>query len=110
MTLTETQVLARIERLSVTRLQSWIEMGCVRPAAGRDAAAYSEADLARLRLLCELVDDLAIDEAALPVVLSLLDQVHGLRRQLRLLAEAVEQQPAAVRNAVARHMRGLAER
>ena len=110
MILTETQVLARIDRLSVTRLRSWIEMGCVQPGAGPDPIRFTEADVARLRLLCELSDDLAIEEAALPVILSLIDQVHGLRRQLRHFVEAVEEQPATVRSKIAEHLRRLAER
>lgn len=110
MRLTERQVLARVDRLSVTRLHAWIETGCVRRGPGSDGDGFTEADVARLRLLCELADDLAIDEAALPVVLSLIDQVHGLRRQLRHLAEAVERQPDPVQSAIAQHLRALAER
>ncbi len=110
MFLTETQVLARIDRLSVTRLRTWIEMGCIQPGAGPAPIHFTEADVARLQLLCELSDDLAIEESALPVILSLIDQVHGLRRQLRHFVEAVEGQPAAVRSAIAGHLRRLAER
>ena len=33
----------------------------------------------------------------MPVVLSLLDQVYGLRRELKALARAVDRQPEAVR-------------
>jgi len=110
LTLTETQVVARIERLSVARLHGWIELGCVQPGAARDGTGFTEADVARLRLLCELTDDLAIDEAALPVVLSLIDQLHGLRRQLRHLVEAVEQQPQPIRSAIAEHLRLRADR
>ena len=109
MSLSEFQVLTRIERLSVTRLRTWIDTGCVRPGADPAGGRYTEADVARLRLLCELADDLAIGEEALPVVVSLIDQLHGLRRQLRCMAEAVERQPSAVREDIARHLRALAD-
>ena len=54
-------------------------------------------DVARLRLIVEL-RTLAVDEEAMPVVLSLLDQLHATRRSLRLLRQAVEEvAPDAVR-------------
>ena len=53
--------------------------------------------MARVQLIVELRHDLAIDEEALPVVLHLLDQVYALRRRLKLLHEAIETQPEAVR-------------
>jgi chaperone modulatory protein CbpM len=44
----------------------------------------------------DLRDDLGLDEGAIPVVLSLVDQLYGMRRELRALARAVEQQPPDV--------------
>ena len=51
--LTERDVVARVERLTVTRLRVWVAQGWIRPA---DAAApsYSEADIARAALICNL--------------------------------------------------------
>jgi chaperone modulatory protein CbpM len=99
------EVLARVERLSVTRLEGWIETECVKPDASEGEPVFSEADLARIRLLCTLQDDFEINEDALLVILSLVDQLHGLRRTLRDLARAVEQQPRAVRDEIARAFR-----
>ena len=36
-----------------------------------------------MRLILELREDMAVNEEALPVVLSLLDQLYELRRRLR---------------------------
>ena len=41
--------------------------------------------------------ELAIDDEALPLVLSLLDQLYGVRRQMKLLYKAINAQPEEVR-------------
>jgi chaperone modulatory protein CbpM len=62
--------------------------------------------VARIRLIVELRDVLEIDEPALPTVLSLLDQLYGLRRQMRQLNTALEILPPDLRAAVQRHLQG----
>jgi chaperone modulatory protein CbpM len=58
---------------------------------------FEEVDVARIRLIVEL-RSLELDEEAMPVVLSLLDQLHATRRRMRLLQQAVEEAaPDAVR-------------
>jgi chaperone modulatory protein CbpM len=105
MSYTSDEVVARIERLSITRLETWVAEDCVRPETAEGDPTFTEADLARLRLLCTLRDDFEVNEEALPLVLSLIDQLHGVRRVLRHLTEAVEQQPRAVREEIARIFR-----
>ena len=57
-------------------------------------------DVARLRLIRELHHDLAIDAEAMPVVLSLVDEMYTLRRRLAALARALAETPAEVRTTV----------
>ena len=104
---TEEQVVVAVGHVSVTRLRAWVRSGWVQPGSRDGAAAFTDLDVARIRLLCALNDDLAIDEDALPVVLSLIDQIHGLRRQLRTLGAAVEAQPEPVRQQIAEVFRKL---
>ncbi len=96
----EAQVVEQVRRLSVAELRLWCEAGWVTPAQpaspGGTGPVFDEIDIARVRLVCELRDDLGLDEGAIPVVLSLVDQLYGLRRELRALARAVEQQPDEV--------------
>jgi chaperone modulatory protein CbpM len=92
----EGQVVEQVGRLSVTELRLWCEAGWVAPACGDAGPAFDETDIARVRLVCELRDDLGLDEEAIPIVLSLVDQLYGLRRELRALARAIEQQPDEV--------------
>src|SRR5262249_9016227 len=59
--LTERDLLSRVERLTVTRLRVWVAQGWIKPA-GAAAQNYSEADLARAALICNLEDELGFDE------------------------------------------------
>ena len=63
--------------------------------------------MARVRLILELRSDLHINDDALPAVLSLIDQVYGLRRELRSLARAVENEEADVRRRIVQFMAQL---
>ena len=56
--------------------------------------------MARVRLLCELKDEMKVNDEAMPVVLSLLDQLYGLRREMKALAQAIDRQPEGVRRKV----------
>ena len=82
MMLSERDLLARVQRLTVTRLRVWVAQGWIKPADTR-AQNYSEADLARAALICNLEDELGFAEEDVPVLLNLIDQIHGLRRALR---------------------------
>ena len=93
----ETEVVTVIETISVYELRGWVQAGWVSPAEGETGPLYDELDLARIRLVAQLRRDLAVADDAMPLVLSLLDQVHGLRRELRTLVQAVETQPSPVR-------------
>jgi chaperone modulatory protein CbpM len=93
-----TLLLGRVDRVEI---HSWVERGWVRPAGRRGGEPlFSELDVARLCLICDLRQDLAVEEETVPLVLSLLDQVYTLRRQLGALTDAVQQQPADVRRAI----------
>lgn len=106
--LTEQDVVARVQRLTVTRLRVFVAQGLVKPV--NETPDYSEADLARASLICNLQDELGFDEEDVPVLLSLIDQIHGLRSELRGLIEAVEVLPpdvrATVRMRIERRRRG----
>jgi chaperone modulatory protein CbpM len=86
--------------LQEAELRHWIDERWVRPEAVSEGYVFREVDVARVRLIVELRRELAIDEEALPLVLQLLDQVYALRRRLRAMSEALDAQPAAVREAV----------
>ena len=74
---------ARYTRLTPDDVRRWIAEGHVRPETAGGQLGFTEIDAERVRLILELRDDLQVNEEALPVVLSLLDQVYALRRRLR---------------------------
>ena len=76
---------ARFATLSPEDLQRWIAEGHVRGEAAEGTLCFREIDVERVRLILELRDELAVNDDALPVVLSLLDQLYALRRRLREL-------------------------
>jgi chaperone modulatory protein CbpM len=84
-------MLTRVSGLDKGRLMAWIDEGWVRPDHKGGQLVFEEIDVARCRLIIELEQELEVNEAAMPVVLHLLDQLHQTRRQLRRLAEALDQ-------------------
>ncbi|WP_109466413.1 MerR family transcriptional regulator [Albibacillus kandeliae] len=109
MSYSESDVLARITRLDRQELRIWVQQGWIVPAQGETGVVYDEIDVARIRLICDLRQDMTIPDDMVPVVLSLIDQVHGLRREFRTLAEAVEHQPEEIRAAVIAEFRTLTQ-
>lgn len=97
---TETEVVEHVQTLSVGDLRLWIREGWVMPSPGSPAATFDDADVARIRLICQLRDDLGLDGEAVAVALSLIDQIHGLRHELRALAAAIDAEPPPTRDRI----------
>ncbi|MBX3499569.1 MAG: hypothetical protein KF889_09000 [Alphaproteobacteria bacterium] len=87
--------------LTPARIERWIAVGLLRPEGDDDPPRFAAIDVARVQLLIELREDLAIDDSALEAVVPLLDQVHTLRHRLARLADAIARQPEEVRRAIA---------
>lgn len=87
----------RIERVE---LEAWIAWRWVRPERTAGGLRFDAADLARVRLIHEIRHEMGIEPDSVPVVLSLLDQVYDLRRQLRALAESLAESPDEVQREV----------
>ena len=94
--LTEQDVVGRVQRLTVTRLRVWVNEGLIKPA-GQVPLGFSEADIARAALICDLEDRLGFEEDEVPVLLNLIDQIHGLRSQLKCLLDALDELPEDAR-------------
>jgi chaperone modulatory protein CbpM len=74
-------------RLDAEALDAWIKAGWLRPHEDNSTRQFSDIDLARARLIGDLHDNLGVNDEAIPVVLDLVDQIHGLRRLVRELLE-----------------------
>ena len=97
----EKELVEMIGRLEADALQRWIDLGWILPRHDGDSVRFDEADVARVRLICELHYELRIEEDSMSVVLSLMDQLYQVRRSLRTLLSAVEAQPEGVRVRIA---------
>ena len=69
----------------------------MKPVLRDNAPGFTDADVARVSLICDLHDRMGLDEEAVPVVLNLVDQIHGLRRELKCMTRAIDEQPNEVR-------------
>lgn len=97
----EAELIAAIDRLQADALRRWIEHGWIAPARREGGIfAFEEADVARVRLICDLVYDIEIEEESLPVVLSLIDQLHDARRVLKRLSSAIDRLPEEMRREI----------
>jgi len=85
------RVCAMIGGLQRSELERWIAEDWVQPDRRGDEPVFDEIDVARVRLIVDLRRDLQLDEEALPVVLSLIDQLYAARRRMRLLCRAIEE-------------------
>ena len=84
-------------RIEVTVLETWVEAGWIVPQRQGEDLAFAEVDLARARLIRELGNDLGVNPEGISIVLDLLDQVHGLRRTVRTLAQELRSARTAER-------------
>jgi len=95
-----TAVIALFSDLTQVELTNWVERGWVIPDAAGSDLEFREIDVARVRLIRDLRHDMDVGEDAMPLVLSLLDQVYELRSRLKSLLHAVESQPYEVQRAI----------
>ena len=99
--LTEDEVIAVVPGLTRTRLVAFIETEIVVPLRREDGAVsalvFRQVDVARMQVLCNLAEDLELDDAALPVVIALIDKLHAVRQDFLAIARAVAAEPPDVR-------------
>lgn len=94
-------VIAEFGDLRDAELRDWLERGWVHgEPSPPDDWEFAEIDVARIRLVRDLRHVMAVQEDTVPLVLDLLDQVYGLRRSLRAVATALQDQPDHVRRSV----------
>ena len=79
----ETQEFIRRSHLDTPTLDAWVEAEWLVPVTSGKTVHFSDADLARVRLIRDLKVDLGVNVEGIAIVLHLLDQLHGLRCLLR---------------------------
>lgn len=101
------EVLVRYRGLERRELIRWVEERWILPERRAETWVFHEVDVARIELILEIRRDFAVDDEAMPLVLSLLDQVYALRRQMRRLCDAVAAQPEDTQAAIRRALPGV---
>jgi DNA-binding transcriptional MerR regulator len=91
----ELEATARRANLPVARLRRYIRIGLVRPSQLDGRPPFDELEMARLRRIRRLADDLGLNSAAIEIVLRLVDQIEALQqeRDARRTAQSSEARP-----------------
>ncbi len=74
------------EPIEAETIAIWIEAGWLAPDRNGDHR-LSEIDIARARLIHDLKNNIGVNDEAVPLILDLIDQLHGLRRAMRNLVK-----------------------
>jgi len=107
MMLKEREVLMQVSRLSAARLHLCIQEAWITPATDQAGPAFDDLDVARLQLIADLTEDMAVNDDAVPVILSLVDQLNTTRRHLRALDRAITDQDETTRQQIIARLRDL---
>jgi chaperone modulatory protein CbpM len=100
----ETELIAQFTYLERQVLLIWIEEGVVAPIRDEDGYLFDGIDESRVALAYDLHYRMGLDHASLPVILSLIDQLHDARHHLRTLSRAVAEQPEMVQQEITRRV------
>lgn len=91
--------------LRADALNVWVDDGWLTPSDLDGEWSLTDADVARMRLIRDLMADLGVNAEAVPIILDLIDQLHGVRRALLEVLVALRTQPSNVRKHVAAELR-----
>jgi chaperone modulatory protein CbpM len=105
----ETDLIAQFTYLERQVLLTWIEEGIIAPHRDEQGYLFDRLDESRVALACDLHYRMGLEHASLPVILSLIDQLHDARHHLRTLTLAVSEQTETVREEITRRMSGRTE-
>lgn len=100
------QVVEMVDDLSHERLTVWTHARLVQPVDSSAGPRWREVDVARLRLLCDLAQDYRLDDEGLALVLSLVDQLHEARAEMRAVLRAIAAEPVETRARLRRLISG----
>jgi len=94
------EIVEQIGDLQRNDLDAWIREALISPQEDGGDLVFSEMEYARIRLICTLHYDLEVNADTLPIVISLVDQLHQARQRLLRLTAAVVTQDKSVQAAI----------
>ncbi|NVP58012.1 chaperone modulator CbpM [Mycoplana rhizolycopersici] len=84
--------LCRSLEIEISVLELWVEHRWLVPEEQEGTRTFHDADLARARLIQDLVGPMGVNEDGVDIAMQLLDQIHGLRSKLGILMNAIRSQ------------------
>ena len=81
-------------QLDQETLEIWIEEEWLVPSGTTTEQIFSETDLARAKLIRDLIQDLGVNDEGVGVILNLLDQMHSLRSVLAETLRSIRERSA----------------
>ncbi|EJC83869.1 hypothetical protein Rleg4DRAFT_6365 [Rhizobium leguminosarum bv. trifolii WSM2297] len=79
-------------KIDVVQLDFWIEQGWLIPETSGERRQFRDADVARARLILDLMDNMGVNDAGVDIVMDLVDQLHDLRGTMGQLMAAISRQ------------------
>lgn len=95
--MTRDELLQHLPDLSAEALDALTAAGIIQPVQAGDGPHFRDIDAARVRLALDLEDAYGLDNESLGLVLSLIDQLHGLRGEMRAVLGALAEEPPETR-------------
>lgn len=101
------QVIEKVSTLTPERLSRFEHLQIVTPVLTSDGPRYHTVDLRRITLLCELTDDFEVNEDALVIIMSLLDQLHGAHSRIDQILAAIRSEPSDIKQRLSQRLRDV---
>ena len=95
-------LLLKIAALQRRDIESWMRDGLIKAEKHEGTQVFSDAECARVQLVCTLHYDLDIELNSMQVIMSLIDQLHDTREHLQSLSGAVLAQDKTVQSSILR--------
>jgi chaperone modulatory protein CbpM len=83
--------------VDVTVVEFWVGEGWLRPGTAAGRRDFRQADMARGRLILDLMQSMGVNEAGVDVVMELIDQIHGLRGAIGAVRTAIDTEDEEIR-------------
>lgn len=95
------QVIVRLkDTVDYATLESYIAHAWIKPVTREGTRYFDDIDIARVQLVHNLHEDMMVNEEAMDIVLSLLDQVYSHRERMRRIMKAIAEQPHNVQKEI----------
>ncbi len=103
--MTRAEILDALPELTEGELDALIRFSVISPVQSARGPLFRELDVARLQLILELEDCYQLDREGLALVMSLIDQLNGLRGDMRAMLRAVASETPETRARLRRVIR-----